>query len=175
MTYCERDCDPMSVFDASCPCHEAAVRLSSTETNEQSRSRVSGTRERQKANEGDEMSDYVSEDRLDEISRRFNATFDELDSRDVHWLIAEVRRMREEHSDHTAAKYWRTIQAQRQMIERQAETIERMESALKAIAGDKCMRLTSGNCWTDYERDAEYLADRWCDACIAADGLRGES
>lgn len=52
------------------------------------------------------MSDY--EDRLERIVSSGWATDD-----DIRWLISEVRRMRSEQSDHTAAKYWREIQALR--------------------------------------------------------------
>jgi hypothetical protein len=50
--------------------------------------------------------------------------------------------------------------------------------ALQLIAGDGCERLSRGACGDDaqYEPDAPYGADRWCDACIAQAGVnwRGE-
>lgn len=47
--------------------------------------------------------------------------------------------------------------------------------ALKLIAGDRCENYTSGSCIGDRGRtkDAPYTAERWCDACIAADALGG--
>lgn len=72
-------------------------------------------------------------DRLIEIERRFNATFDDLDTRDIHWLISEVRRYRDEENPNQAAKYYRTIVTQRQMIENQAATIEQQAATLKQV------------------------------------------
>jgi len=48
----------------------------------------------------------------------------------------------------------------------------RMRSALKLIAGEKCSNFTSGDCKSaGRTKNAQYGADRWCDACIARDGL----
>lgn len=49
--------------------------------------------------------------------------------------------------------------------------ITRERQALQWI-GTECRSFTTGRCW-DYNRTpaAEYLADRWCEGCIAAHGL----
>ncbi len=45
-------------------------------------------------------------------------------------------------------------------------------AALTLIAGEQCSTFTSGDCAGDGRTpDAEYGADRWCDACIARAGL----
>ena len=57
--------------------------------------------------------------------------------------------------------------------------IERMEAALRLIAGERCETYFSRPGDPDrYQcadsgrtRDAECLADRWCDACIAHEAL----
>ncbi len=53
--------------------------------------------------------------------------------------------------------------------------VEQMQHALRLIAGTRCERTTGGGwrCVTEQglTKDAEYLADRWCDACIAHWGL----
>jgi hypothetical protein len=45
--------------------------------------------------------------------------------------------------------------------------------ALQLLAGGGCERLTAGACGDgpQYEADAPYGADRWCDACIAQAGV----
>jgi hypothetical protein len=52
--------------------------------------------------------------------------------------------------------------------------VRQMRAALVLIAGDGCSSFTSGpgSCIrSDRKRDAVYVADRWCDACIAFDAL----
>lgn len=53
-----------------------------------------------------------------------------------------------------------------------------MRRALSLIESDGCERTTNRGtyCWTrrDWSPTARYTADKWCDSCIAAAGLRGE-
>ncbi|MGH7743259.1 MAG: hypothetical protein ACREQ5_00355 [Candidatus Dormibacteria bacterium] len=49
---------------------------------------------------------------------------------------------------------------------------EVMYAALKLIDRTGCTNFTSGRCWDDGRtRGAQYGADAWCDACVAADAL----
>lgn len=75
------------------------------------------------------MSDYQT-DRLEEIEQGHGYIHDPAD---IAWLISEVRRYRDEQNPNQAAKYYRTILAQRQMIKNQAATIERHDAKAASI------------------------------------------
>lgn len=55
-----------------------------------------------------------------------------------------------------------------------ADQLNRLRSALELINRNGCSNFTRGRCTDPYSgraRDAHYGANRWCDACIAADAL----
>lgn len=57
--------------------------------------------------------------------------------------------------------------------------VERMQHALRLIAGDRCQHYTRPQ-WACLEpnsgrtKDAEFLAQQWCESCTAHWGLVGE-
>lgn len=52
--------------------------------------------------------------------------------------------------------------------------LRRARKALRLIAGIRCTNYTAGSCrdsGSGRTKGAYYGADKWCDACIATDGL----